>query len=185
MNSYFAYIPRRPCLTILRVAFAVGPILVGGCTQAPSISHGDVESVLTLAAAAVNKKLHGSYCIRPKLGNSNVTWEGRVGKDGWITAPDNKNLRYRPLPAPKIETLPNAAMAAFTNSVFASECRHAIEFNKPLFIEMKSQNENYIEASVEFSDRCPVCGFGAVVEFRKINGRWEMTSDGIQQTWIS
>jgi len=43
-------------------------------------------------------------------------WAGQVDKDGWITAPNDKTMRYHPLPAPEITTLPHSALEALSNA---------------------------------------------------------------------
>jgi len=180
--------PRPQCasgLFSLPFAIALLPMLVGGCVQSTSISLDDAERVLTLTATAANKKLDAGYCIRPELENSTANWAGQVGKGGWITAPNDANIRYHPLAAPEIRSLPRAALMAFTKAKVDVDCRHSIVFDKPQFIQFKSKNEQHVEAYVNFSDRCPLCGFGSVARFRKVGDHWELTPEGIEGTWIS
>ncbi|WP_127709341.1 hypothetical protein [Novosphingobium umbonatum] len=161
------------------------PVLANGCARDTSISVRDTENVLTLTAEAANKKLLAGYCIRPDLEDNAEKWAGQIGKDGWITAPNDQKFRYRLLPAPEIASLPRTALAAFNKAQAGVNCHHPIVFEKPQFVEFKFQDKRYVEAYVNFSDRCPLCGYGAVARFRKTEGQWKMAPEGIEGTWIS
>lgn len=114
-----------------------------------------------------------------------MEWAGEVGKDGWITAPNDKKLRYHPMPEINVTSLPPDALLSFTKAKISAYCHHVIVFNKPQFIEMKTPTESFIEAEVNFSDLCGLCGFGAIARFRKVDGVWKMTPAGIEGTWVS
>jgi len=168
-----------------KALFASMVLLVGGCVHAPSISSHDSEAVLISTASELNKKLNSGYCIAPKLDMKGPQWAGQVDKDGWITAPNDKTMRYHPLPAPEITTLPHSALEALSNAKPGANCNHVIVFARPQFIEIRTQTESYIEADVNFSDRCPLCGYGAIARFRKIAGGWRITPEKIEGTWVS
>jgi len=144
-----------------------------------------VDDVLTLTAARANSRLDGDYCINPKLKRYKVKWAGEIREDGWITTPNDRNIRYHPTPAPEVTSLPQAALSSFTKAKVGTGCHHIIVFEKPQFLEMKTPTENFIEADVSFSDMCGLCGFGATARFRKVDGVWKMTPAGIEVAWVS
>ncbi len=185
MHRRSASISHSTGLLRLKAVLALAPLLVGGCVQAPAINSRDADDVLALTAIAASKKLAPGYCVSSRLDIAKAEWAGEVGKDGWITSPGDKPVRYHPLDAPKVTSLPQNALAAFTKAKINTNCHHVIVFKRPQFIEFKTKTENYIEADVDFSDTCGLCGFGAQGRFRKIGGEWKMTSNGIEGTWIS
>jgi hypothetical protein len=185
MHHRSSSMSRSMGLLRLKAILALTPLLVGGCVQAATINSKDADDVLTLTAIEASKKLHPGSCVSSKLDIAKAEWAGEVEKDGWITSPNDKSMRYHPLEAPAITSLPQTALSAFTKAMIGSDCHHAIVFKRPQFIEIKTKTESYIEAHVDFSDTCGLCGFGAQGRFRKVEGAWKMTSNGIEGTWIS
>jgi hypothetical protein len=105
MHHRSSSMSRSMGLLRLKAILALTPFLVGGCVQAATIYSKDADDVLTLTAIEASKKLHPGSCVSSKLDIAKAEWAGEVEKDGWITSPNDKSMRYHPLEAPAITSL--------------------------------------------------------------------------------
>jgi hypothetical protein len=150
----------------------------------PTISSAEADNVLTAAAISAAQKLSG-YCVKAVLEKDWMDIGDARKPGGWVDAPDSKSLHYRWISSAERNRLPDAALAAFPKAKIKKDCHHTLVFHKPDFVQIRIETETYISAMITFEDRCPLCGSGYSVSFRKDRGAWVIDSSGITQTWIS
>ena len=157
---------------------------LAGCIASDAVSSAEVSGVLTEAAMLAAQKLPPSYCLEKKLDGNHVKWPATTDKDGWIDDPLHNGLKFRKVPAAHLGTLPDSAIAIF-QSRSSKDCRHKLVFSEPVFTETRSPSGSILEAVVEISDYCPLCGGGYEVRFEKLGNRWVATSEGLVTNIVS
>lgn len=171
---------RYPSRLVFRLSLCLTPALAG-CAQAPTISSAEVDNVLTMAALPAAQKLSG-YCVKSVLEKNWMEIGDARKPGGWIDSPDGKSFHYRWVSSLQRNKLPDGALMAFPNANIKRDCHHTLVFHKPDFVQIRSESETYLSALITFEDRCPICGSGYSVRFRKDKGEWVIESPGITQT---
>lgn len=159
---------------------------VCSCAATPLITTSDTTEVLSEAARVVAnaKQLPAGYCVDPRL-DPRRTIVNSSESAGEQDSKNSEKLTYRVIDAPKLGRLPDRALAVFPTSRVGSDCRHALVFHEPEFVDIRGPKETGVLAIVTFDDRCPICGAGYSMDLRKQGRHWIVEAPGVVVNWIS
>ena len=163
---------------------AICALLTSSCEQKATITSPDVDEVLTKAVVAAQKKFPSKYCLGPALLQTGIIRPRPYYPDGWFAAPQTPGTFMRVIAVPTASIMPQQALKAFTSHA-AAPCQNQLDFEMPVFFEVKHGGAVTIMSVIDFADTCPDCGSGYAISAVKTRAGWEIELPGIMNTWIS
>ena len=173
-----------------RYANFVTGALLASCSithaDAPTLEASEIDVVLTKAVVEEVKRIskHEGYCIARELAPSNTVLEKPRSHDGWLQGP-KADVFYRQIKVPPRGRLPREALAPLPAGMVGSSCRSPIVFEEPYVIQIREGQQTYLQVTVDFSNRCPICGAGFEIGYRQTDHGWQVEPPGIVTTFIS
>lgn len=166
---------------------AIGSLTVACSTDAaPIVSFKHSNDVMIEGAKAIasSEVLATGYCVDTRLDDRKTVLVGPKDAAGWSSGPD-QSAEYRLLDSPKLGKLPTGAIASFPAGSIGIDCRHRLVLHEPEFVEIRRRGRSFIYAILTVDDRCPTCGAGYSLYFRKHGESWEVDASGLSPDWSS
>lgn len=170
-------------------AFACAALLLSGCQPAeslPAVAGTEVDALLTKAVKLAASKLprDEDVCFAEDLSPSTAVPADDPVVDGWKKGPSD-DVFYRDVVMPARRKLPRQALSGLPVRVREKPCRHPIVFEEPSAVQLRVQQEVYIQIYIRFANRCPACGAGYQIVYRQTNHGWQIEPPGMTLLWIS